>query len=733
MSVDFKPRPDYTSNVNRPRAIAALVAGTVAVLAGSACARAGYDGYAAGDSASSSAGDGAVGTGGTSGGGSGGSGASGGSSGLSTASLLDVVFLSNDGDYITGQTLTIEATFSESVTVTAEMLVNVQIGFDTRPMTVDTPGTATSFALSYLVQAGDLDLNGVELLSPLDAAEATIEDGAGLTVVDLDFPVPASDGITVNAAGYTLSAGTAAHNTTTCLISEEQKLIVGAHEYRPSLLTDTPDPIAVVFFLHGAGENGGGGVYDGPLLVSTGLPQDVDNGMEIPLFVFSPQVNFNWNGGQRAIRSYIECVLDENPRADRDRVYLTGLSNGAMATWSFASENFDLIAAGAPIAGFSESAYPLDYDLMRYTPIWAFHGDADTVVHIDNGCCGASPSGRGTRSIINDWLAHPVQAVPLPKYTEFPGADHGIWGGIYDGSSLSGESPASLYTWLLQHERDVSLLAPMALPLAEATPTQFEVNRSQGLIDRMPSGQLRTDLQLRLDVVQTAVIAEVEMVVAAAEASADRLDLFRASRLNDRLNPGPTRDAFDARLAAIVVTSPTRVLIDVQRWGPPAYPPWTSTDAADPSVDATDVTRGTGFPDDTGAATTVGARVTSGFSELSGGATTDRDVGLIPDMVLTGGYNVRDAETAILTITGLTPAANYNIVLLASLGTSGDAGTTFTVGGSSLTIDAIGNLDTFSRFDGVAASGAGEIDIQVETDDDVGTGHLTLVMVEGPI
>jgi polyhydroxybutyrate depolymerase len=98
--------------------------------------------------------------------------------------------------------------------------------------------------------------------------------------------------------------------------------------------------------------------------------------------------------------AYIGDLLDEADRTlciDDNRVYVTGLSNGAMMTSAVACAYSDRIAAAAPVAGI----WQIDgcaFD--RAVPVVAFHGTEDNYLPYDGGFGGAVASlptpGGGT-------------------------------------------------------------------------------------------------------------------------------------------------------------------------------------------------------------------------------------------------------------------------------------------------------------------------------------------------
>jgi polyhydroxybutyrate depolymerase len=73
---------------------------------------------------------------------------------------------------------------------------------------------------------------------------------------------------------------------------------------------------------------------------------------------------------------------------DENRVFVTGLSNGAFMTSAVACEYADRVAAAAPVAGIRNIA---GCKPSRPVPVVAFHGTADPVLSYDGGL---GPKGR---------------------------------------------------------------------------------------------------------------------------------------------------------------------------------------------------------------------------------------------------------------------------------------------------------------------------------------------------
>lgn len=218
--------------------------------------------------------------------------------------------------------------------------------------------------------------------------------------------------------------------------------------YEPDRVQGYP----MLVFLHGYGERG----EDLEAVLKHGPPMLIDKGRwpsSRPFVVISPQSSggaFNWD------RLYIQIeYLKTRNNIDPESVYLTGLSYGAMSTFSYLKENGAAgrrnIAAAIPISG--STSHSTDPNMMcpaAPVPVWAFHGSAD-----------------GTRDPNGSIL--PVETVnnycsPLVpwKVTIYEGVNHNAWSRTYDlsGMDASNVSPdydpfdQDIYEWLLQYRLD---------------------------------------------------------------------------------------------------------------------------------------------------------------------------------------------------------------------------------------------------------------------------------------
>lgn len=202
----------------------------------------------------------------------------------------------------------------------------------------------------------------------------------------------------------------------------------------------------VILFLHGAGERG----TDGLLQTTVGLaPAIRQNPSRFPAIVVFPQVppDSQWVGAPaEAALVALQQSLSEY-RADRARVYLTGLSMGGHGTWYIAYRHPELFAAVAPICGWipdfkqfagsvpvvpadSGAAFPAIVRQLRRVPIWIFHGEMDAVVAVTGSREPATALKEAGANV---------------RYTEFLGLNHNSWDATYGSNEF--------VSWLFAQQR----------------------------------------------------------------------------------------------------------------------------------------------------------------------------------------------------------------------------------------------------------------------------------------
>jgi len=192
--------------------------------------------------------------------------------------------------------------------------------------------------------------------------------------------------------------------------------------YRLLVPDATEGSMPVLVFLHGAGERGDDNSRQ--LVHGTDFLRRAAN--EFGCIVVAPQcpADSSWAAFERIdgelvlhdeltepLAQVIALVdsLAEQYEIDPDRLYVMGLSMGGYGSWDAIGRYPGKFAAAAPICG---GGHPSMAHQMVQTPVWAFHGDDDDVVPVERS--------REMIQAIKD-------AGGQPKYTEYPGVNHGSW------------------------------------------------------------------------------------------------------------------------------------------------------------------------------------------------------------------------------------------------------------------------------------------------------------------
>jgi predicted peptidase len=206
---------------------------------------------------------------------------------------------------------------------------------------------------------------------------------------------------------------------------------------------DKSKKYALIVFLHGAGERGDDN--EKQLIHSQFLRLASDEVQaKHPSIVVAPQCpagkladgndqhkwsQINWSARDSqglpkepsySLRLTFEILdaLEKEFSIDPRRRYVTGLSMGGYGTFDALMRRPKYWAAGVPICGGMDNARAKE---IAHIPVWIFHGDQD----------GAVPVERSRTAV-----AALKEAGGEPKYTEYEGQGHAVWGPAYEEPEL---------------------------------------------------------------------------------------------------------------------------------------------------------------------------------------------------------------------------------------------------------------------------------------------------------
>jgi predicted peptidase len=178
-----------------------------------------------------------------------------------------------------------------------------------------------------------------------------------------------------------------------------------------------------VVFLHGSGECG----LDGVKQTMVGLgPAAKAHPEAWPCIIIMPQKtkqDAEWEEYEPLVLSALSAMEREFV-IDPARVSLTGLSQGGHGAWIMGARHPDLWSAVAPICGYGD---PAAITGLAHTPVWAFHGELDTVV----------PPEKSKELIAElDRIRQREKIAAPARLTLYSDLDHNCWNRAYRESGL---------------------------------------------------------------------------------------------------------------------------------------------------------------------------------------------------------------------------------------------------------------------------------------------------------
>ncbi|MGC4034504.1 MAG: phospholipase [Chitinophagaceae bacterium] len=215
---------------------------------------------------------------------------------------------------------------------------------------------------------------------------------------------------------------------------------------------DSSRKYPLLIFLHGAFEKGDDN--ESQLTIGGEFFLKEENRQNFPAFILFPQCPSN------DLWAYFETILDsssgnvrkwyfpfrKNPTRitgllhtlidslsqhsfiDKDRIYIGGLSQGAMGVYDLIARWPDVFAAGFSICGAGSVNTARNF--AGKTSLWIFHGDKDDVVPID---------------FSRHYYSRLQKLKSDVKYTEYPGVFHNSW--------VNAFREQDLLVWLFSHSK----------------------------------------------------------------------------------------------------------------------------------------------------------------------------------------------------------------------------------------------------------------------------------------
>ncbi|HEY1533918.1 MAG TPA: hypothetical protein VGF76_07860, partial [Polyangiaceae bacterium] len=325
--------------------------------------------------------------------------------------------------------------------------------------------TGLAAAGANAVAGGGAATAGANAIAGVDAGGA-LSDGAGsaaIAGVAGGGGVPSSagaGGATAGSAGQTSNGGSsgsgAGANAGPPSSRQTAKPLGGSNtapngyfEYLPpgyDAVTATP----LLVFWHGIGEDGNGG-SDLQKVLAHGPPELISKDKwdsTRPFIVLSPQYTPTnaeiMPGGGCPSSATIDAFFSwavTHYAVDAKRIYLTGLSCGAIGSWDYlAQHQASVIAAAVLLSGNpgvptqASSAWARAGCTLGAAAIWSLHGDMDPTVPY-------APD----HDTLSNLLTCPAPPRRHAVFTDVVNGQHDIWDPTYDLSAGYGD----IYQWML--------------------------------------------------------------------------------------------------------------------------------------------------------------------------------------------------------------------------------------------------------------------------------------------
>lgn len=170
----------------------------------------------------------------------------------------------------------------------------------------------------------------------------------------------------------------------------------------------------VVMFLHGAGTRGD----DIAVLKGNMFMQMTKKYAEFSFITIAPHCKHGtWIDNFGALQRFTKAIAAAD-YTDPERLYLIGNSMGGYGTWFLAMSLPEYFAAAMPICG---GGMPWNAETLVNVPIWAFHGEIDDIVDVNES---------------KSMVAAVNRCGGNARITLYPGVYHDSWTPTYNNRAV---------------------------------------------------------------------------------------------------------------------------------------------------------------------------------------------------------------------------------------------------------------------------------------------------------
>lgn len=235
----------------------------------------------------------------------------------------------------------------------------------------------------------------------------------------------------------------------TAVTKNVNAVVQGYYSGVPAHYHETNKKYPLLVFIHGGGQFGNGN-SELPVLLNEAIPELLKeklfppnfkvNGKNYSFLVLAPQ--FVKHPTNEEVRSFIDYAVAQY-KVDPTRIYISGMSNGAMIASDAAAEYPTLFAAVVPMAGASVGNVTDRCKKIAENKlaVWQLHNDKDEFIKID------VPNNFIT--VLNSF-----NPAIKPRFTIFPAFGyfgHDAW--TKASNPQFKENNMNIYEWMLQYSR----------------------------------------------------------------------------------------------------------------------------------------------------------------------------------------------------------------------------------------------------------------------------------------